>query len=314
MIKWILALLPFSFLTSAQSFAPEPGVQGSSAIFKDSSIIIDWATGISLERGYLTISDQGLGLVTYGQSSDALGAADNMVVSLGDSGVAILTFTNPVANGAGPDFVVFENGFIDHYMEFAFVEVSSDGVNFFRFNAVSEIPTSTQIDNFSTSDCRMVNNLAGKYRVFYGTPFDLEELSNEAGLNVNQITHLRLIDVVGSIDPQFGSVDGQGNLINDPCPTPFESGGFDLDAVGVIHNTLSLEENFISVSVSPNPISDILKIQSGHSLQFQLMDSFGKEVLSGNCVEEKLIDVSRYLPGLYILVFEEGQRFKLMIE
>ena len=34
-------------------------------------------------------------------------------------------------------------------MELAFVEVSSDGVNFFRFDAVSAAPTDVQLTNFS---------------------------------------------------------------------------------------------------------------------------------------------------------------------
>jgi hypothetical protein len=46
---------------------------------------------------------------------------------------------------------------------------------------------------------------------------------------------VRIIDVVGSIDPAFGTRDSLGNLINEPFPTPFSSSGFDLDAVGVIH-------------------------------------------------------------------------------
>lgn len=52
-------------------------------------------------------------------------------------------------------------------------------------------------------------------------------------LDVNAITQVRLIDVVGSINPAYGSTDALGNLINDPWSTPFATGGFDLDAVGV---------------------------------------------------------------------------------
>jgi hypothetical protein len=33
----------------------------------------------------------------------------------------------------------------------------------------------------------------------------------------------------------YASCDSQGHQINDPWPTPFPTGGFDLDAVGVIH-------------------------------------------------------------------------------
>ena len=144
-------------------------------------------------------------------------------------------------------------------MELAFVEVSSDGVNYSRFESISETPTDVQIDNFSYSDCRYLYNLAGKYRVFFGTPFDLEELSGTAGLDINHITHIKIIDVVGSITPDTGSYDSQGNIINDPYPTPFESGGFDLDAIGVIHSTnLHLNELSQNTSVFPNPTKDLI--------------------------------------------------------
>jgi hypothetical protein len=44
---------------------------------------------------------------------------------------------------------------------------------------------------------------------------------------------VRIVDVVGSLT--LGSVDSLGNVVNDPYPTAFASGGFDLDAVGVLH-------------------------------------------------------------------------------
>ena len=57
-------------------------------------------------------------------------------VALGQGGTATLTFAQPITNGPGYDFAVFGNGFSDGHPEWvkpAFVEVSSDGVNFFRF-------------------------------------------------------------------------------------------------------------------------------------------------------------------------------------
>jgi hypothetical protein len=36
---------------------------------------------------------------------------------------------------------------------------------------------------------------------------------------------------VGSLDPDFRRLDSRGNPINDPWETPFETGGFDVDAV-----------------------------------------------------------------------------------
>ena len=69
----------------------------------------------------------------------------------------------------------------------------------------------------------------------YGTPFDLQELADTPGLDVNNITYVRIIDVVGSLDSQYASHDLKGHRVNDPWPTPFASCGFDLDAVGAIN-------------------------------------------------------------------------------
>ena len=40
----------------------------------------------------------------------------------------------------------------------------------------------------------------------------------------NNVTEVRITDVVGSIDPWYGTRDSLGNLINDPFKTPFASG------------------------------------------------------------------------------------------
>lgn len=252
------------FLGFSQSYAPAPGFSGSSAISKDSSCFVAWATGVQVTRGSIDNSTPTLTYATFGQESNALGTAEGdgtSVVSLGDSGIAIVTFGTPIKNGTGPDFAVFENGFADDYMEFAHVEVSSDGLHFVRFPSHSETPVISQLDNFMFGDCRMVNNLAGKYRQGYGTPFDLEELEGNSIVDINAITHIKLIDVVGSITAGIGTTDAFGNLINDPFPTPVESCGFDLDAIGVIHQvSSSLNENEISLSIYPNPTSDLIKL------------------------------------------------------
>ncbi|MCR9171148.1 MAG: T9SS type A sorting domain-containing protein [bacterium] len=245
-----------SFVGMAQ-FDGAAGTTGSLAIHKDSNIIVSWANNCIVSRGWLDISDKPLGLASHGTDNMGAGYADGVdVVSLGDSGVATLAFNPSIANGPGPDFAVFENSFSDYFLELAFVEVSSNGVDFYRFPAISNYPDSAQIGPFDAiSDPTTLHNLAGKYRANYGTPFDLSELDTIQELDINQITHVRLIDVVGSIDQNYGSQDLQGNYINDPFPTPFPSSGFDLDGVAVIHQgPLSVEcldqEAFV---LFPNP-------------------------------------------------------------
>lgn len=313
-MRWIWLVLFTPTVSTAQSFAPEPGVTGSTAIHADSSVIVDWASNVTVSRGYLDVAVPGLGFVTFGTSADALGVADGVnVVSLGDGGEAMIQLEHPIYDGAGPDFAIFENGFIDHYMEFAFVEVSTNGVDFVRFENTSEIPTDQQIDNFTTSDCRMVNNLAGKYRQFYGTPFDLNELSANSLIDINEINYIRLKDVIGSIDPAIGAADSFGHLINDPYPTPFESGGFDLDAIGIIHQQeLGLYSLENSANLFPNPFSDQLVIEMEEYHSYTVYDVVGSHVMSGEFSDSVTLDTSVLPSGVYICWIDGRESLKLV--
>jgi hypothetical protein len=197
-----------------------------------------------------------------------------------------LTFANPIRNVTGWDFAVFENAFSDTYLELAFVEVSSDGINFYRFPATSNTQDTSQIDGFGSVDASKINNLAGKYRALYGTPFDLDELAGQSGLNVNNITHVKIIDVVGCIQNVYARYDHNGNKINDPWSTPFASSGFDLDAVGII-NQVNAGINDKSaattaLSVFPNPFKDnaVIKFYSDANTDvfISITDLTGKKV------------------------------------
>lgn len=268
-------------------FAPPAGQPGTTAMYKDSTAFIAWATGSKIIRGYLDISDPGSGYTTTGDSTSVIGkATGNSLVSLGDGGSAIVTFKFPIANGAGYDFAVFENSFNDTFLELAFVEVSSDGVTFFRFPATSNTQDTLQMDNAANMDARLINNLAGKYRASYGTPFDLQELAGIPGLDINNITHVKLIDVVGSILPTYATHDKNGKKINDPWPTPFASSGFDLDAVGVIHQAIpnSVEDiaTIRTFSVFPNPVTTASTIQvtldAPQVITVDVLDVTGRQV------------------------------------
>ncbi|MEI6311451.1 MAG: T9SS type A sorting domain-containing protein [Bacteroidota bacterium] len=234
--NFLSIVLLFLFACVQAQFAPPAGYAGTTAIYKDSACLLAWATSATIERGWVNILDTTLGKTTVGDASSVLGkAGENGVMSLGDAGVVTLNFDYPIYNGPGYDFAVFENSFRDDFLEFAFVEVSSDGSHFRRFPATSLIDTSVQVDSFGLIDCRQVHNLAGKYRALFGTPFDLNDLAIFSDIDIMHITQVRLIDVVGSVDPLYATRDNAGRMINDPFPTPYPSSGFDLDAVGIIH-------------------------------------------------------------------------------
>ena len=288
----IICLIYYHFCCFGQ-YAPKVGEPGSSSIHKDSSIFKSWATSCNVIRGFMDISDTSLGRVSSGDSSMALGIAGaNGTVSLGDGGIATLGFNNSIINGPGWDFAVFENSFDDNFLELAYVEVSSDGVNFFRFPSASMTQYTLQVNGFGYLDATNINNLAGKYRALHGTPFDLEELANIALLDINKVSHVRLIDVVGSINDEYANYDSYGNKINDPWKTPFASGGFDLDAIGVINQSLSSVHDYATynkkLSIYPNPIS------KNSSLEFFTTDFDNAELqlysYKGHCIINESID------------------------
>lgn len=284
LVTWLLMFSAFLFAQGP--YAPAAGLPGSTAISKDSSIIVSWASGAFVKRGFVQADDttvyaNGSNKASYGHHYHAMGAAEGSsteVVSLGDGGTATLTFDRIIYNGPGADFAVFENSFGDTFLELAFVEVSSDGINYSRFPAHSLTSTDIQTGPWDETDPTQIHNLAGKYRQGFGTPFDLSELAPNPLVDINFIRFIRIIDVVGSINPAFGSLDAQGNLINDPYPTPFYSGGFDLDGVAVIHGNvqnplLGFEE------LLPTTDSYFLPLENGsfssEGLKFNYEGGFG---------------------------------------
>ncbi len=225
--------LGFSSTAFAGPFAPAAGTAGTTAISATSSDFIGWATGY---LNYLPGTDVDAtwqtpykGLGKAGDSGN-IGAQDYTydIVSLGNGGSITLTFDRPIADGAGYDFAVFENSFSSTFLELAWVEVSSNGSDFFRFTNYSL--TSKAVGAFGAVDPTNIDGLAGKYQGGYGTQFDLSTLVANAALDLNNINFVRLVDIVGD-----GSAkDSAGRTIFDPHRT-VGSGGFDFDAIGVLH-------------------------------------------------------------------------------
>ncbi len=259
-----MALVP---VTLWAQFAPAQNQPGTTAMHADSSAFIAWATGCVAEPGPMNIANPSAGMAGSGwPASNVIGYPQGTmgVTCLGDGGNATVTFASPICNRPGPDFAVFENGFENAqnpgywFLELGFVEVSSDGENFFRFPAYSNTQTSTQIGGMGCIDPSQIHNLASKYGAMYGTPFDLDEVPDNPLLDKEHVTHVRIVDVVGSINPEYATYDCQGNPVNDPWPTAFASGGMDLDAVGVIHDL----EHFPALPNEPpyiaNPVDDVV--------------------------------------------------------
>lgn len=320
MLKKILLFFVFAInflFISAQTYAPAAGFPGSSAIHADSSIFVAWATGVQVERAYIDIAFPEKGKVSFGADSLALGKAKGggHVVSLGDGGFAVLTFDISIKNGEGADFAVFENGFFINdtsnlaFLEFAYVSVSTNGKEYVGFPAVSDIPYELQQNSFGYSDAALVHNLAGKYTSGYGTPFDLDEikeLCEGSSVDVNNIKFIKITDVIGTISSDFCSYDSQSNIINDPYPTAFPSGGFDLDAIGVINRKTDMDSG---IYFYPNPCTNEIYFpeqKNGNILYYEIYDTSGKIQIKDKNTTNK-IELSKLEKGMYILklIFEE---------
>ena len=255
---------------------------------------------------------------------------DNLdIVSLGDlsseqisQGVApgqiTLYFEEPIREGSGYDFVVFENGFTCDVSlgtgsvaglmlaELAYVEVSSNGNDFARFPAVSLTPEAA--GTYGTIEISRIYNLAGKhpnaYGICTGTPFDLQEIAEDpmvvSGLvDVNDIRYVRIVDIPGS-----GDFNDEAMLSIDPGTWPardfyqnnhpiydawvtFGSGGLDLEAVGVLR-----EQNY-SADIDLNGIVGV----SDFELLISALDShFGEPGWIARCdlaePKDLVIDIS----------------------
>ncbi len=204
--------------------------EAGAAVAKDDPRIVGWATGVASVEFGDEVDD------IWRDLTRALGPAEGTshgVVSLGEGGSITLTFDAPIVDGQGDDLAVFENSFSDTFLELAFVEVSSDGTQFLRFDGSSL--GNEPVGPFGTLDPTWQEGLAGQYAQGYGTPFDLARLSHRPEVTSGQvelhaITQVRIVDIVGD-----GSTpDSFGRPIYDPYPTT-GSAGFDLDAVAVLN-------------------------------------------------------------------------------
>ncbi|MCP4352372.1 MAG: PEP-CTERM sorting domain-containing protein [Desulfobacterales bacterium] len=198
----------------------------------DDPAFVAWATGWTEPVNYGTsVSDH------WKTPEKAMGKAKGTssdVVCLGEGGSVTMTFKFPITNGDGWDFAIFENSPSDNYLELAYVEVSSDGRNFIRFSNNSLTPG--PVWGYVSVDPRDINGFAGKYRQGYGTPFDLSDLAYKkevisGAVDINNITHVKLIDVKGGTD-----TDTSGDIIYDAYTKSETRKGFDLDAIGVMHH------------------------------------------------------------------------------
>jgi hypothetical protein len=173
----------------------------------------------------------------YMAPEQALGPAGTStlaVVSLGNGGAITLAFDVPITDGDGWDFAVYENSFAsDIFLELGFVEVSSDGTHFARFDSAFRAQVSPSGNASGTA--AQIGGLAGTYMVGAGTPFDLAALRNaplvrDGTVDLAAIKYVRIVDIVGD----GTTLDSFGRAIVDPLSTG-PTAGFDLDGIAVLN-------------------------------------------------------------------------------
>jgi hypothetical protein len=170
----------------------------------------------------------------------ALGAADGVLVTLGGGGSITVSFADPIVDAPGVDLRVYENPLVlpdfgGNYVDLGFVEVSSNGTDFARFPATSQVTQPTGA--FGLIDPALVSGFAGV------NPFDVFDLSDLLGLpavtsgavDLAAIRFVRIVDVVGD----GGTADALGNPIYDPYPSQGNA-GVDLDAIAAVPEPGSL--------------------------------------------------------------------------
>lgn len=207
----------------------------------DPLTIVAWADAVdNFAPGPVDVANPDGPVASFGLPEYTLGPATADpydVVSLGDGGSITLFFPSGIGDGTGDDFAIWENGFGSPgglFAEFAFVEVSTNGVDFVRF--ASETLNTVSPGAYGAVDPTLYANLAGDQPIQLGTGFDLAELAGEplvlAGLvDLDDVAYVRVVDVVGD----GSTTDVFGMPILDPYPTAFANGGFDLEAIGVLH-------------------------------------------------------------------------------
>ena len=160
-------------VSAAGPYSPAGGQPGSTAIPAADPSIVEWATGYTIDRGLVEIDNPSLGYATYGgprcehrPHRRAAATAINLLRHRpGPGRNDHAHFRQGDHQRPGTGLRRFRQRFLvrqPEWAKLAFVEVSSDGVNFFRFPSVSLTQTTTQVGSYGQLDPTNLYDLAGK--------------------------------------------------------------------------------------------------------------------------------------------------------
>jgi len=221
--------------------------------------------------------NQGTGAGTFvpanalgGPRGEGLANGSLDVCSVGVGGSLTLGFDVVITNGPGADFSVFENAFLfsgASFSEVAFVEVSSNGVDFARFPARYVGPstglpgftapwgTYSGLTGFVPVLANVVSNTIDPFdpTVGGGEGFDLSSLIADplvvgGFVDLAAVQYVRIVDV-----PHASAPDSFGNVIFDNSGA---TGTADVDAVAAI--------NYVGNVTATQPVVELFLDAQGY--------------------------------------------------
>ena len=217
------------------------------------------------------------------------------IASLGLGGEIVLRFDQPITDGAGPDFTVFENAFYYSigqrerlFAEPAVVSVSRDGITYATFAC----------DPHTLEGCAGTAPTHGDRdpldpRVSGGNSFDLSDIGADS------IRFVRIRDVTSTV-------------LNDPEHPYWDAtlSGFDLDAVIAIPfagrgpKSSAQSPDSDDIHIAPNPAQSRVRVRAPHALRVRVVDGLGRVVIdraSDGTSGEIALDVSAIATGVYMV-------------
>lgn len=220
-------------------------------------------------------------------------ALPSEVCSIGFGGEIIVAFEGyTIMNGPGPDFVVFENAFLNPvtkriFAEPAVVSVSRDGVNFIEF----------EYDPATLDGCAGVTPTHGDRDPFDpevsgGDKFDLDDLG------LQSVKYIKIKDISRMVK------DNPDHKYYDPIIT-----GFDLDAVvglNLGHAATSVYKEKPACDIVQ--YGDIIRIKVLGDFKYRLADIAGRVIYSGESTHYYTLRIGRLESGFYILQVNCGDR------
>ena len=261
-------------------------------------IVFQPGEGQNAGQGPEYYPDNIFGMPSPNASETTPAASPEDVLSLGMGGEIIVGFGGEVLDRPGPDFVIFENAFLNPinqkiFKEPAMVSVSQDGIEFHDF----------PFDSLTLEGCAGVTPTYGDQNPFDpevsgGDKFDIGELG------LDDIRYIKIKDITQMI------YENKDHPYYDPILS-----GFDLDAVlayDANQSTSVAVELDADISISNNQ----LQVSIGGISDVQIFDLMGRNVLNKEASGDDRIDLNQLNRGVYLVVIRSGKKLvtkKIMV-